>query len=141
MQPRPDHDLGRLYRRFWPALMSFFLRRIRNHAEAEDLTQEVFIRLARSGAAIETAQAYIFQTAANLLRDRARAEKVRLDYRLGLGAVEQADVELLDPDRVVLGREQLARLASGLHELPERTRSVFVLYRLEGMSRADIATS
>lgn len=141
MQPQPDNDLGQLNRRFRPALMSFFLRRLRNHADAEDLTQEVFIRLARSGAEIETPQAYIFQTAANLLRDRARQEKTRADYRLGLGAVEQTTVEILDPDRVLLGRETLAQLVAGLRELPERTRGVFILNRLENMSRIDIAAS
>lgn len=141
MQPERDKDLGQLNRRFRPALMSFFLRRLRNHAEAEDLTQEVFIRLARSGAEIETAQAYIFQTAANLLRDRARAETTRAEYRRGLGAIEQTNVELLDPDRILLGREKLAALAAGLRELPERTRGVFILYRLENMTRVDIAAS
>jgi len=73
------------------------------------------------------------------LRDRARAEKTRADYRLGLGAIEQAGVEPLDPDRVLLGRERLAQLAAGLRELPERTRVMFVLYRLENMSRVEIA--
>jgi len=37
--------LGHLDARFRRPLMSFFLRRIGDRAEAEDLTQEVFVRL------------------------------------------------------------------------------------------------
>ncbi|MBS0332793.1 MAG: sigma-70 family RNA polymerase sigma factor [Proteobacteria bacterium] len=131
-----------MHRRFRPALLSFFLRRLRNHAEAEDLTQEVFIRLARSGAEIETADAYVFQTAANLLRDRARAERTRSEYRLSVGALRPGvQIDDLDPSRVLLGREQLGNLVAALRELPDRTRAIFILYRLEAVSRVEIARS
>ena len=142
LRPAPANHLShlsQLNRRFRPALMSFFLRRLRNHAEAEDLTQEVFVRLARSGREVETAEAYIFQTAANQLRDRARHERTRAAYRLGLGALQAEQVEVLDPARVLVGREALGRLIGGLEELPERTREIFILYRLENMTRVEIA--
>src|SRR5450756_350333 len=64
-----------------PALVSYFLRRVRDPSEAEDLAHEVFIRLA--GAPLESLRstdAYVFQVAANLLCDRARRNKVREDY-------------------------------------------------------------
>lgn len=141
MHPLPKNDLDQLNRRFRPALMSFFMRRLQNHAEAEDMTQEVFIRLARHDVRMETAQAYIFQAAANLLRDRARTEKVRADYRRGLGALDQSRIETLDPARILVGRERLALLDAGLRELPERTRTIFILFRLEHMSRAEIAAT
>ncbi|MGE5501703.1 MAG: hypothetical protein ACM3W4_07240 [Ignavibacteriales bacterium] len=41
MQALAEGELVQLDRRFRPALMAFFLRRIANHAEAEDLAQEV----------------------------------------------------------------------------------------------------
>lgn len=121
--------------------MSFFLRRLHNHAEAEDLTQEVFIRLVRSDARVEMAQAYIFQTAANLLRDRARALKTRSDYARALGDSKDADIDVLDPDRVLEGRDAVARLAAALKELPDRTRRIVILYRLENMNRIAIAST
>ena len=142
MLPEVEEDkLTQLNRRYRPALMSFFLRRLHNHAEAEDLTQEVFVRLAtlRGGQQIAHADAYVFQAAANLLRDRGRREKVRTDYRAGIQEQPNADVGLLDPVRVLAGQETLAELVAGLRELGERTRQVFILYRLENMKKRDIA--
>lgn len=43
------------------------------------------------------------------------------------------------PERLLLGREMLARATAVLLELPERTRVIFVLRRLEGMRYLDIA--
>jgi RNA polymerase sigma-70 factor (ECF subfamily) len=43
------------------------------------------------------------------------------------------------PEHVLLGRERLARATAVLLELPERTRVIFVLRRLEGMKYLDIA--
>lgn len=122
--------------------MSFFLRRVRNHAEAEDLTQEVLARLLVSGERPEPSpDSYIFQVAVNLLRDRARRNKVRVEYVQGAGALNEQDVELLDPARVAGARDALAALVAGLEALPERTRSIFILYRIEDVDLETIARS
>ena len=141
MQPQAEADASAMSKRFRPALMAFFLRRIRNHAEAEDLTQEVLIRVTQKGAAIDPTRpdAYVFQIAANLLRDRGRRLKVRTAYQMGLGVAEGNRVEELDPSRVVQARQSLATVAAALRELPERTRTIFILFRLEGMKQREIA--
>lgn len=127
--------------RFRPALIAFFLRRIRNHAEAEDLTQEVLLRVAQRGAAIDASRpdAYVFQIAANLLRDRGRRQKVRAAYQAGLAANEATWVEELDPDRVLQAKQSLATVLGALRDLPERTRTIFLLFRLENMKQREIA--
>lgn len=121
--------------------MAFFLRRIRNHSEAEDLTHDVLLKVAQHSAALdaERPDAYVFQMAANLLRDRARRQKVRNTYQLGLGAIDALRTEERDPDRVLQGRESLASVLAALKELPERTRTIFVLFRLENMKQREIA--
>jgi RNA polymerase sigma-70 factor (ECF subfamily) len=140
MRPEPESDLARLNRRFRPALMAFFLRRLRNHAEAEDMTQDVFVRLAAADPnKMQSADAYIFQIAANLLRDRGRREKVRADYRERLWSQDGAEVDPLDPLRFTADRESLQLLVGGLRELPEPTRAIFVLYRLENVDKRAIA--
>lgn len=140
MQPLSEDPLTPLSRRFRPALMAFFLRRIGNHAEAEDLTQDVFSRLmAMPADRMENPDAYIFQIAANLLRDRYRRDKVRKDHQLGVIASEGVGVEFLDPDRVHAGREALGQVAQVLRDLPERTRTIFILYRIESVKKRDIA--
>ena len=135
-----ETELSELNRRFRPALISFFLRRLRNRSEAEDLTQEVFLRLAAAAPAqMRSAAAYIFQVAANLLRDRARREKIRHEYAATLLPAEELDFDPIDPARILLGRRTLDALAARLRELPERTLTMFVLYRLENMDRRAIA--
>lgn len=139
MRAEAESQLVLLNRRFRPALMAFFLRRLRNHAEAEDMTQDVFVRLAKVDAAqMKSAEAYIFQTAANLLRDRSRREKVRAGHRAQLD-VHEREVDPLDPLRFASDRESLALLVAGLKELPERTRAIFVLHRLENVDKRAIA--
>ncbi|MBO9708518.1 MAG: sigma-70 family RNA polymerase sigma factor [Caulobacter sp.] len=139
MQPAVEPDLSRLNRRYRPALMAFFMRRAASHSDAEDMTQELFAKLAtaRTGA-MDNTDAYIFQMAANLLRDRGRREKVRAHYRASVQA-DGGDLEPLDPARVLLGRESLGEVSDALRELPDRTRAIFLLFRLEGMKQSDLA--
>lgn len=140
MRKAEADTLAQFHREFRPALMAFFLRRSQSHSEAEDLTQEVFIRIAsKSDVSMRSAEAYVFQVAANLLRDRGRRAKVRQDYAAGMRTVEGLGVEQLDPYRVAAGREQLACLDAALADLPERTRQVFLLFRFENVSQRAIA--
>ncbi len=144
MQLREENELGKLNWRYRPALIAFFLRRVRNHADAEDLTQEVFAKLASSNTARGEGQvlnphAYVFETAANLLRDRGRREKVRGDYRAALSLSEETYTDYLDPSRVLQGQQSLRKVVEAFRELPERTRSIFILFRLENMKHREIA--
>lgn len=142
LKPNNRHasQFEQLARRFRPALMAFFLRRLGNFAEAEDMTQEVFTRLAATDPSrTDSTEAYIFQMAANLLRDRCRREKVRFDFRAEAMADERGGVDMLDPPRFAAGRQSLDVLVAALQELPEMVRTIFVLYRLEHVDRCDIA--
>lgn len=135
-------DLDGIERRFKPALLAFFTRRCRDRSDAEDLTQEVFVRLAQAGRGeMRSADAYIFQIAANLLRDRARSSKVRLGYLESKRHDQFADVDPLDPFRIAAARQDMRRLAASIGDLPEKTRRIFVLHRLENVEKKIIAES
>jgi RNA polymerase sigma factor (sigma-70 family) len=135
-------DLDRLTRRFRPVLMAYLLRRLRNHAEAEDMAQEVFVRLAAQGTVeMQSPEGYIFQIAANLLRDRSRRDRVRNAYRAEVAQVEGRGIDPLDPLRIVGDREALSRIRAAIADLPERTRNIFILNRLENVDRRMLAES
>jgi RNA polymerase sigma-70 factor (ECF subfamily) len=139
MPSREEEQLVSLNRRYRPALMAFFLRRRLNHAEAEDLTQEVFVRLSKAPTQpLQSADAYIFQTASNLLRDKSRREKVRTNYLSALKTTEGLGVDTLDPLTIAIDREAVATLAESLKALPEVTRNVFILYRIENVDKRTI---
>jgi RNA polymerase sigma factor (sigma-70 family) len=133
--------LADLDRRFRVPLIRYFGKRIREAYDVDDLVQEVFVRLMRQAALDEVQQidSYVFQTAANVIRDRARHQAAR-HYR---DHDELSKVELptndLTPERVLLGTEMLSRAVAALEELPANTRRVFVLRRYEGMHHDEIA--
>ena len=140
MQSLRVQDIDELSRRYRAALMAFFLRRTFSRSDAEDLTQEVFARLASGErGVVDNPSAYLHQIAANLLRDRARREQVTTNYRRNVHGLLNPEIESIDPSRIFLARETLGDVANALRELPERTRIIFLLFRLEGMKQSELA--
>lgn len=134
--------LTRLAMRYGDALSRFFGRRVRDSADVPDLVQEVFLRLSRmpDPAAIEKPEHFLFVTAANVLKDRARRATVRgAGLHDPLPEEDRLASSEIPADRVLAGKQAAARLRTVLSELPERQRDVFVLRVLEGMKMADVA--
>lgn len=132
--------LDQLARRYARPLARFFERRVAVRDDVPDLVQDVFLKLSRmpDPSSIDQPDRFLFVTAANTLRDRARRDAARG------GTHESWDDEAhpgsdFSPQRVLEGREAVLRLRDALLELPERTRDIFVLRVLEGLKIADIA--
>lgn len=135
--------------RFRKPLSIYFRRRLAgNHQEAEDLTQEVFLRLARrpdrnNG---ETLEGYVFKIAGSVLADWRRKRATHkadahenLDHTLEGVTFPSILIEDRSPERVLSGKEALQSLERALAQLEERTRRIFLLYRLGGVQQSDIA--
>jgi RNA polymerase sigma factor (sigma-70 family) len=134
--------IERLNREFRGSLLRYFSRRARN-LDVEDMVQEVFMHLVRRGSISalerENINAYMFETASNVLRDHMRKRKThRADAHEPFDAEMHGNADF-SPEHVLVGKEGLARATAALLELPERTRVIFVLRRLEGMRYNDIA--
>jgi RNA polymerase sigma-70 factor (ECF subfamily) len=133
--------LTRLVRTYDRALGRFFERRVTSKADVPDLVQEVFLRLSRMDDpdAIEKPEHFLFVTAANVLRDRARrdlAQRRAADDDVTEFSTQSSDFA---PDRVLESKQAAEYLAAALRDLPERTRDIFVLRMIEGMKMADVA--
>src|SRR5579859_6649165 len=105
----PDLLRGELAARFQRPLMTFFLRRIKDRSLAEDLTQDVLLKVVRAceRGQIARADSYVFKVAINLLRDHRRrtlrtgpAVFLSLDEDLD-GQLENQLVEAISPERVL----------------------------------------
>jgi RNA polymerase sigma factor (sigma-70 family) len=133
--------LADLDRRYRVPLSRYFVKRIRDVYDVDDLVQEVFIRLVRQAAieSVEQIDSYVFRTAANVIHDRARRLAAR--HHREHDALSEGDLPAndLSPERVLLAREELARAIAALAELPDTTRRVFVLRRYEDMRFEQIA--
>ena len=143
-RPTPDSAAGddlakTLSERYRGPLIAFFRRRTAVAGEPEDLAQEVLLRVVRRNvrAPIEEPDAFIFQTARNLMLDRTRYAKVRQENYSEI-RLRQETVEKLNPERVVGGRQELALVLSQLSALGEQTRDMLVLNRLECMTYQEI---
>lgn len=144
---RHDDPAAGFYSELRQPLLRFFMRRVGDPADAEDLMQEAFARLLRHPSAekVEDSRAFVFQIAINLLRDRARRSATRNSATLldlSSAPVDELTAEFVedrDPERVLLGKEDVGQLVRVLGELDERTRDIFILFRLEKMKQRDIA--
>ena len=137
-----------LDRAFRGPLVAYFLKRVKSRNEAEDLTQEVFVRLLNhpdknNGTTIE---GYVFTIAANLLRDRAKSVATAYQRHIqSLDLLDEKDVssanlvEDRNPERVLVGRQAIQDVLDALAELGERTRDIFILARLENVQHREIA--
>lgn len=143
---RSSDGLAQLYGRYRNPLMKFFLRRAQNHAEAEDLTQEVFLRIARRAETHEgeVAASLIFAVAGNLWKDRQRTVRVRtgcglIDLDALWDAAWSGPVEEIEPERVLIGKDELMEMVQALSGLSTTTRDIFILFRIERMKQREIA--
>jgi RNA polymerase sigma-70 factor (ECF subfamily) len=119
--------------------MRFFDRRMPAAADSEDLVQEVFLKLSRRDDLheIERVDSYLFEAAANVLKDWRRKQVTHAANAHGPLDDSFADVGA-GAERVLLGKDTLRALIDALGELPERTRTVFMLYHFEYLPHAEI---
>jgi RNA polymerase sigma-70 factor (ECF subfamily) len=127
-----------LYERHRTRVFTFLLRLVRDRAAAEDLLQEVFLRVYRARAEYTGRtrfQAWLFTIARRLLVDHLR--------RAGPAPVEEADTPDAPapetPAQHAEARELAARLERALEHLPPAQREVLLLARLGGLDAGEIA--
>jgi RNA polymerase sigma-70 factor (ECF subfamily) len=124
-----------------PALVKFFRRRCGTTHEAEDLAQDVLVKVLPRATwkSPEQAKGYIFRAAVNHWRDRNRKTQTRGVAVEWNEALEPDVDEEISPEHVVTVEQTLTQVAGALLELDERSRDVFVLIRLEQMKQSAVA--
>lgn len=139
--PSPDANLVQEAAPVRRWLTGYFQRRVRNPHDVDDLVQEVFARIAARDSTdpIDHLGGYVMKTAGSILADRARRRASRhADAHVSFDP-DQHGGEDLDPERVLSGKEDLNIATAALLCLPERTRTIFLLRRLEGYRISEIA--
>jgi RNA polymerase sigma-70 factor (ECF subfamily) len=133
-------ELERIAARYYESLVRFFKRRSHSSEDAADLAQDTFARLSAADLTeIRKPASFLFTTALNLLRDRARSAQVR-NAALTVPAEE---TQLVCPaphaERVLDGEQRMRAVEAALHELSPKCRAVFVLFHFDGLSQREIA--
>jgi len=109
-------------------------------AEAEDLTQEVFIKLLGCMTEIEAerAGAWLYRVTANLAISRGRARRALLNR---LSRLLFAVPPPADPADTIEARDELTRALEVLGRLPPRERVIINMKLVDGLNQLQIAAA
>jgi RNA polymerase sigma factor (sigma-70 family) len=143
----PTDPLLEIYLERRANLVRYFAARTGSLAVAEDLAQELYLKIAMRDLTVATENpvALIYRIATNVMLDRARGEARavardaawRQTAHLNLGG---EDVAADAPaDEAAASRQRLRQLVEAAAELPPQMQRAFRLHKLEGLSHAETA--
>lgn len=136
-------DIKALFAAHRRELQAYLTRKVRDGDTAADLTQQAFLRFverAPSGAAaIGQPRPYLYRTAHNLAVDHIRRQRRERTDVVAPDEMADLDDAQPSPERAASGRSDIRAVRAALLELPARTRQVFALTRIEGLTHAEAA--
>jgi len=145
-----DGAFDYLVEKYRRPMISFMYRMTHNQAVAEELAQEVFLRVYRSRqsyAASAKFTTWLYRIATNLAVNHARDTKYERpentvaidepDTETGL-TVDVADGSL-NAEQTILRRERLAAIRRQVEALPERQRMAVIMHKYQDMDYKQIA--
>jgi RNA polymerase sigma-70 factor (ECF subfamily) len=132
-----------LFLEHWPHVFGFLLRLVGDHAEAEDLALETFLRLYQSppntGRELKVG-GWLHRVATNLGLNAIRGWKRREHYELEAGRIEGFDHGEPSPLEALIAREEQRRVRLVLSEMNPRQAQLLVL-RHSGLAYHEIAAA
>ena len=142
-----DDPLLALYLERRSNLVRFLAARAGSLAAAEDLTQELYLKLiARErGGEVGNPTALLYRMALNLMLDRARGETRstvrdtawRQAVRTEIGGVDIAEEP--PADEAAASAQRMRQLIAAVQALPPQAGRAFRLHKLQGLSQAETA--
>ena len=125
-----------------PSLANYFLRRVAHRWDAQDLVQEVYLRLLRSGqgdtGAVRNPEAYLFTVAANLVKEHAQLRQRAPVGSEGLEEVMKRLATPCDAGADIDRQLRRQRLATLIDRLSPKCRAVLVLHYRDELSYREI---
>jgi RNA polymerase sigma-70 factor (ECF subfamily) len=139
-----------LVQKYRRPLVSFMYRMARNTASAEDLAQEVFLRVYRSRATYEASAKFttwLYRIATNLAVNHARDTRhERPEVTISLDEPDEDSGTTLDvadstitAEEALVRRERMLAIRSKVEALPERQKMAVVMHKYQQMDYKQIA--
>ncbi len=148
MTDETTSELIRVYLDKRENLLRYFTLRLNSRAAAEDIVQDIYVRLATAElGSVENPAAFLYRLGTNLMLDRVkqrRRAQVRDDAWQSNRSTRAGGEDVADEppaDEVIAERQRLARLLGALEQLPPQRRTAFRLHKLEGFSHAATAAT
>lgn len=134
-----QQQISRLFLNHREELVDFLVERVRCPHVAQDLSQEIYLRLLRIDhlAHAENLLGYLFRTA-----ERLAIDFLRYDQRMTLKHEELNEhlvCPVTQPEAITILREQCQALLAALTSLPEQVRTILLLRKIDELTYAEIA--
>ena len=139
--------LSTLYLEQRSALLRFLTTRVRNPELAEDILQDLYLKLMRTNLPEEIGNpsGFLFRMAANLSLDHIRKNKrARLRDQAWVDTYSEKSgseyvADLPDADAAITGQQRLAALKARLESLSPKAREAFIRHKFDGLSYQQVA--
>lgn len=137
-----DTELDGAYRQMRDRLRAFIARRVENPETAEDLTQEVLLRLVRSGPGeLDDPTAWLYRVARNVIIDHYRGRRPGQAPGAGYQVATDPATDPFADDPGSARRELALCVRSLIEQLDEPYRSAVRAVDLDGATHAAVAAS
>lgn len=145
---RDPAALSAMFERYFDQVFGLAFRLLGDRTLAEDLTQEVFLKIHRAAHQVDPTRdptPWVVAITCNACRDVWRSRAYKMGRRSASVDAEPAVAAKLtpgtnDPERDLLKSEREKLVQEAIAELPEPLRECVVLHDYEGLNHQDIAT-
>ncbi|NLM62680.1 MAG: RNA polymerase sigma factor [Clostridiales bacterium] len=139
LQEGDRESVEKLFASTWKDIYRFIYYKVQNREEAEDITQETYVRaldhIRRSDKKIEKHVDFLKTVSLNILRDRWR-KRSRRGTMVGIESIDPTETAVEDSSDIVSQRELIR---NALDRLSEEQRKVIELRIIKGYSTAETA--
>jgi RNA polymerase sigma-70 factor (ECF subfamily) len=133
---------GTLYDRYVDAVYRYVYYRVRNEAEAEDVTSEVFMRALRAIPKYEPRQAFLawlYRIARNAVIDRSRRHAARQQVSFEDALAHPNADQVVNPDAGLLAGSDATVVRKAMQQLTPLQQEILVLRYVEGLDTKAIS--
>ncbi len=126
-----------LFDEYFQSIRSFVYYKVGNMGLAEDLTQDAFIKLweNRAGVKKETVKSYLYTIANNITINQLKRNQLRYKFENQIVVFSEKE----NPEFKLMEKEYEDKLNKVIAEIPEGSREVFLMNRIEGLKYREIA--
>lgn len=139
------HQFVDLFHKNQQELMRFLISKVSNPHDAEDVLQDLFIRVSHLDKTlayeIDKPRSYLFTIANNMAMDYLRKNARRaahISHSAGTG-VDNTQIVPDPPDSILDAQQQAGRLRVALSVMPAKRRQIFLLFKYRNLTRAEIS--
>lgn len=139
MQKANVLDFDNLYKQYFHHIYRFVYSLMGHPEEANDITQETFVKLYRqmeTGEEIRTPKAWVYRVASNSCYNNLKRKKLFRDIMEKENLQTDVSPENIEEDLVK--KQEIQLLRNAIRKLPTRDQVILILYK-NGFSTTEIA--